>query len=295
MLIRMLENLYRLLGGLYIYPGLPFVYVEDLDALILSDLHLGFEEAAAKGLEYSLRGRSGYAGVFLPRIQLKRVVEMLDKAFKLHKPRRVIVNGDLKHAFDRLLKQEKEEIARLVEFIWSNNIDEITVVRGNHDNFLRSVLDEYGILLVSSLEASRSRLLITHGHLDVDPSSYETILIGHEHPSVRCFAGKNPVFLLIPLSTGGRLVVQPATGPYHPGTTFTWEKEGYLSPLIKKHGVLEEASFVFWVESELGGKTPGAYTRGEEVIQIREFRVDRIVTSVIRVENPLILQVLCEV
>jgi len=295
MLIRMLGNLYRLLDGLYVYPGLPFLYVEDLDALVLSDLHLGFEEAAARGLEYSLRGRSGYAGVFLPRIQLKRAVEMLGKAFKLHKPRRVIVNGDLKHAFDRLLKQEKEEVARLIDFIRSNDIYEITVVRGNHDNFLRRILDEYGVLLVTSIEVSRSRLLITHGHLDVDPSSYDTVLIGHEHPSVRCFAGKTPAFLLIPLSTGGRLVIQPATGPYHPGTTFTLDKENYLSPLVKKYGVLEEASFVFWVESELGGKTPGPYTLGEEVIQIREFRMDRVVTSMIRVENPLVLQALCEV
>jgi hypothetical protein len=295
MLIRMLGNLYRLLDGLYVYPGLPFLYVEDLDALVLSDLHLGFEEAAARGLEYSLRGRSGYAGVFLPRIQFKRAVEMLGKAFRLHKPRRVIVNGDLKHAFDRLLKQEKEEVARLIDFIRSNDIYEITVVRGNHDNFLRRILDEYGVLLVTSIEVSRSRLLITHGHLDVDPSSYETVLIGHEHPSVRCFAGKTPAFLLIPLSTGGRLVVQPATGPYHPGTTFTLDKENYLSPLVKKYGVLEEASFVFWVESELGGKTPGAYTLGEEVIQIREFRMEGVVTSMIRIGNPLVLQALCEV
>jgi len=60
----------------------------------MADLHLGFEEAAARGLEYSLRGRSGYSGIFLPRIQFRRIVDMLSRVLEHISVERVVVNGD---------------------------------------------------------------------------------------------------------------------------------------------------------------------------------------------------------
>ncbi|MGC9012181.1 MAG: metallophosphoesterase [Thermogladius sp.] len=294
-LVETKPSLYKLVDGLYIYPGLPFAYLSELDALVMSDLHLGFEEAAAKGLEYSLRGRSGYAGVFLPRIQFRRTVEMLARAFKIRRPGRVIINGDLKHAFDRLLRQEKEEVSRLIDFIREGGVDEVTVVRGNHDNFVKRVLEEKDVLIVDSIETS-SGFLITHGHLDVDPSRYSHVVIGHEHPSIRCFGGKMPVFLRMPLTGGGELVVLPATGPYHPGTTFSLSREDYLSPLIRKYGVLEEASFVAWVETSYTGHalSEADISRHEKLVGLSEYRFDSSIVTLVHIENPVLLQALCE-
>ncbi|WP_440059802.1 metallophosphoesterase [Thermogladius sp. 4427co] len=293
----MVERLFRITEGVYVYPGLPFAYIKSIDALVMADLHLGFEEAAARGLEYSLRGRSGYAGVFLPRIQFRRTVEMLGKAFRIHKPSRVVINGDLKHAFDRLLKQERDETLQLIEFIRSNGVDDITLVRGNHDNFIKGVLERNDVLVVDSIELNKGKILITHGHSDIDPTGYELVVIGHEHPSIRCFSGqKIPSFFLIPLKTGGKILVIPATGPYHPGTSFTLNPEDYLSPLIKNYGELDSTEFISWIETGQEAETFQPYSPVFEnpVISLKDFKYgDRYVTMT-WFKNPVSLQLFCE-
>jgi len=127
--------------------------------------------------------------VFLPRIQLKRVIELLGGVLGKLVVKRVVVNGDLKHAFDRLLKQEREEVVRLVNYLREMGVDEVMVVRGNHDNFIKPVLRKLRVEFVNSLVTTSSgkRVLVTHGHEDVDYGEYDVVVIGHEHPSIRCF------------------------------------------------------------------------------------------------------------
>jgi len=106
-------------SGIRAVPGTPVLYISEFNAIVFSDLHLGFEEALARGLDYSSGGRkaSYTLGMFVPRIQLKRAIEMLERVFSVVKPRIVVINGDLKHAFDRLLKQEREEVKKLIEYL----------------------------------------------------------------------------------------------------------------------------------------------------------------------------------
>lgn len=238
--------------GIYMVPGSPFLYIEALRMLVLADLHLGFEEAVARGLDY-MQQRSSYAvGMFIPRIQLHKIKEYLDLAFNVaHDIRKVLINGDLKHAFDRLLRQERKEIKDLLDYLLRRGVEETIIVRGNHDNYLPFVLKDYGIEPVREyfIEINDKKILFTHGHYELDISGYDLIIIGHEHPSLKCFATyRFPAFLKIPTKTGNYIIVLPASSPYHPGTTVSLYLENYLSPLLKKYAIIGEARPIIWIE-----------------------------------------------
>ncbi|MET1159448.1 MAG: metallophosphoesterase [Thermoprotei archaeon] len=237
--------------NIYIIPGTPVIYVKDIDSIIFSDLHLGFEEAVARGLDYSSRESSYSVGMFIPKIQLKRIIETLDKVFSIVKPRKVIINGDVKHAFDRLLRQEREETKKLIEYLFNKGIREIVVIRGNHDNFIPIVLRDYGIDLVLKYEfvSGGKHVVITHGHLELDPSEADLFIIGHEHPSIRCMSVyRFPAFMIIPTTQSSQILVLPAIGPYHPGIQITTDNSSYLSPIIREYGVLDKSRVITWID-----------------------------------------------
>ncbi|MEZ0393503.1 MAG: metallophosphoesterase [Desulfurococcaceae archaeon] len=260
----------RIVGDLYLVPGYPFIFIRGTGTLLLSDTHFGFEEAAARGLDYSLRGKSGYAGIFLPRIQFKRVVQMLGEVVPQLRPARIIVNGDLKHAFDRLLRQEKEEVEGFARKVRELGVEELVVIRGNHDNFVAGLLERLDVPMYTSIETSVDglRTLITHGHAEADTSGYDLVIMGHEHPSARCFGSRSPALLVVPLRTGGELVVLPASGPYHPGTSASDSPADYLSPLLRKNAVLPNMKIYTWIPLE--GPIAQAPISYEGPVTIRE-------------------------
>jgi len=287
--------------GVYIVAGAPFLYIPWHRMLVMADLHLGFEEAASRGLTYSLRGGNRYAGIFLPRIQLRRVLGYLDEVSGSLSIERVVINGDLKHAFDRLLRQEREETTLLVKALLERGIKEVTVVRGNHDNFIKPVLRRLGVDFIDSLEISigDKRILFTHGHESVETSGRDIIIIGHEHPSLRCMGVyRFPVFMRIPLDTGGILVVMPASGPYHPGVNVSLIKEEYLSPIIRDHAVLDKASVIAWID--LGSAEPGTLDlveslMGTELLSIERSIIGNVEVAMIEFKDIETAHILCSI
>lgn len=240
--------------SIYIIPGEPALYVSKYDAIIVNDLHLGFEEALARGLDYSDKAAKYFPGMIVPKIQLEKIKKSLRNICELVRPRRIIINGDLKHAFDRLLRQERREIKDLLEFIINDlGIEDLIIIRGNHDNYLKIILRDYGLDLQRELEidTGSERLLVTHGHIYVDMTGYDAVIIGHEHPSLRCFGTyKLPSFLFIPTSSDNYVIVIPAIGPYQSGTTITPSASEYLSPIIRRHCIAERGKPVTWLSNE---------------------------------------------
>jgi len=284
---------------LNIVVGTPFIYIRESETLVLSDLHLGFEEAASRGLSYSLRGSSGYMAVFLPRIQLRRTLSMLSFVLNEINVSRVVINGDLKHAFDRLLRQEREEVTELVKFLREMNIRDIIVVRGNHDNFIKPLLKRLDVDFVSGFSTliENKRVFFTHGHEDFDLSNYDLVIIGHEHPALKCFeVYKFPCFVKIPLGENKYLVVMPATGPYHPGITVTPNSSDYLSPIIRKIRDLYSMSIISWID--LGETPPSGITYLEaqnlaDLVKVEWFRIKDREYAVVEFKNYEIAHTLC--
>jgi putative SbcD/Mre11-related phosphoesterase len=284
---------------LNIVVGTPFIYIRGSKTLVLSDLHLGFEEASSRGLSYNLRGSSGYTAIYLPRIQLRRTLSMLSVVLSELSISRVVINGDLKHAFDRLLRQEREEIIELTKFLRDRGVRDILVVRGNHDNFIKSLLRKLDVELINgfSTTVGDKWVLFTHGHEDVNIREYDILVIGHEHPALKCFdVYKFPCFIKIPLIENKYLVVMPATGPYHPGITVTPIPEEYLSPIIKKVRDLYTMSIVFWIDL---GETPTsgvAYIESQtptDFVKVEWFRVRDREYAVVEFKNYEIAHSLC--
>jgi len=232
---------------LEVYPGVelvvdtPYIYLRGYRALVIADAHLGFEEAMAE------------AGLYLPRGQLRQLIQDIELAFNMLKIDRVIIAGDLKHRFDRLGAQERREIDEVMGLLKRKGV-EVVFVRGNHDNYASIVTSRYGVEPIPHYRLGE--VLVIHGHQSIEEAGGEALLegvevliYGHEHPSISISdrlgkIAKFPCFLEIPLRVGGRTikgVVAPAAGSYQAGSPVTTIRSNYLSPITRDHGDIENA------------------------------------------------------
>lgn len=229
--------------GAEIVDALPALYIREHRALVVADAHLGYEEEAARH------------GVFMPRFQLARFLDVLEQALSAVDAVRVIIAGDLKHRFDGLGKLERREVTRAINFI-KERVDEVTVVRGNHDNYLPILKDRLGFDIVEYLVLGE--YAIVHGHKPLPPEARGKIVImGHEHPSIAIrdsigTVGKFPCFLRGRLRDGETsIVVLPAIGAYQTGSKVTLNPSTYLSPILRNEAVLEDLEPII-VDEEIG-------------------------------------------
>lgn len=193
-------------------------YLPDAKALIVADLHLGYEESLGK------------KGVLVPRTQFKSVIKRLEWILKKVEVKRVILNGDVKHEFGVISKQEWREVLRLLDFFKEKNI-EVIVVKGNHDTVLGPIAQKREVKEVK--EFRHGDVLIIHG--DYEPSRpAKIIVIGHEHPAIslkeEAKYEKFKCFLKGPYKKSV-LIAQPAFFPLTTGTDVL--NEPTLSPLLK--------------------------------------------------------------
>ncbi len=154
-----------------ILPGIEIIdlalWIQKEKTLIISDLHLGYEEMLER------------QGVLTPRFQLKDMIGQLEHIMKRVHPQTIVINGDLKHEFGNILGQEWHDILRLFEYL-EKNCSEIVIVKGNHDIFLGPLTKKKNIQLVTYFQ--QNDLLIAHGDKIIDAG--KTIIIGHDHPAI---------------------------------------------------------------------------------------------------------------
>jgi hypothetical protein len=186
--------------------------------LVLGDMHLGIE--ASLELE----------GMQLPRAQARETRRRIDELVKADPPKRIVVLGDLKHEFSRNLDQEWSQVRGMLEHLGS--IAEVTVVRGNHDNYLATITSRLGLELVD--EAVVDGIHLSHGHM-ANPG--RPLIQGHEHPSARLFDGvggyvKLPAFLY---HQQAEVLVLPAFSPLASGNDVSTLLAGdVLSPGLRE-------------------------------------------------------------
>ena len=141
------------------------------NTLVISDLHLGYEAV--------LEGQ----GLSIPRIQTTKIQDYVHGLIDSFAPTRIVIAGDLKHNFSRNLSQEWNDVVRFVESVQGKV--RLEVVKGNHDNFLVSILREHGIPFFKESDLSGVRIL--HGH-EGSHDGRPTIM-GHIHPSISLHDG----------------------------------------------------------------------------------------------------------
>lgn len=141
------------------------------DTLVISDLHFGYET--------SLNNQ----GLMIPQHQFDKLVNSLEVIQEKANTTKIILNGDIKHNFGSISKQEWKEVLSFIDYLSDIYVD-IKVIKGNHDNFTQYILNKRDLILED--EIILGNYLITHGHIipEVIPEQIETIIIGHEHPCI---------------------------------------------------------------------------------------------------------------
>jgi putative SbcD/Mre11-related phosphoesterase len=166
----------ELFKGVEIIESFPALYIKQLRAVVIADLHLGFEGIAAE------------QGIFMPKIQFKKELEVVKKIAKKHpEAEKIIINGDLKHEFSETTYHEFAEVKEMLKFL-SSTFKEIIFVKGNHDNFIARVTSRFSIPVheVVALE----NFLFFHGHkMSKETSTRKEgfVVIAHEHPALALY------------------------------------------------------------------------------------------------------------
>ena len=198
----------RCMDDVEVLPGVRLtkyfaLWLERERTVVIADLHLGFEGALFE---------EGFA---LPRFQKRAMLQRLGKLLRKYSPGKLIIAGDLKHEFSRNLAQEWAEVNDVLDFLEGRV--ELAVIRGNHDNYLRTILARRSLELPKVVRGRRRTF--AHGHEEVDWKGL--LVMGHEHPSARLrdeigASIKVPCFLV-----GKDVVVLPAFSPLAYGTDVT--------------------------------------------------------------------------
>jgi len=194
------------------------LYLQQPEILVLNDLHLGYEQVLH------------LKGILVPRQQLKLVLNKLEKIIKKFKPKKVIINGDLKHEFGKILEREWKEILQFLDFLLKH-VEEVIIIQGNHDPVLGPIALKRGVKILP--EYLVGNILISHGDELVETSA-KTIIIGHEHPAITLKEhGKVEKFkcFLQGKWQGKTLIVVPSFNPLLEGTDVL--EGNFLSPFLK--------------------------------------------------------------
>jgi putative SbcD/Mre11-related phosphoesterase len=192
------------------------------DTLVITDLHLGYEQSL------------NMDGIMIPKFQyqkiLKRIMEIMEKT----KANQVVINGDLKHEFGRITRQEWKEALNFIEFL-KENFKEVILLKGNHDNFTRFIAQKTDLEVYESYTITD--FIIMHGDKIPDnlmAQEKSTIIIGHEHPCIGIRNGERLEKMKCFLKGSYKeknLIVMPSFNFVTEGSDILHEKP--LSPFLK--------------------------------------------------------------
>jgi len=196
------------------------LYLKKEKALVIADLHIGYEEYLNK------------TGVLVPRFQFGETMEALDKLTDGRDFQTVIINGDLKHEFGSISRTEWRQTLRILDYL-SEISEKIVLVKGNHDTILGPIAKRRNLKTVD--EYQLGKYFFCHGHQmpEVIPSN-STLIIGHEHPAVGIRDGvRTEVFkcFIEGECEGRRIIVMPSSNPVVEGSNLLRDK--ILSPVLK--------------------------------------------------------------
>jgi putative SbcD/Mre11-related phosphoesterase len=159
-------------SGIEIIEPYPAIYIEELEAIVIADLHLGYEGIMAE------------KGIFLPKTQFKKEMEMLLEIFERKKAKKVIIDGDIKHEFSETSYHEFKEVRDMLAFLKAK-CQEVILIKGNHDNYIARVSNRFGVKLYEELELGNYHFL--HGHRAPVDLKAKYLIIAHEHPAITIY------------------------------------------------------------------------------------------------------------
>jgi putative SbcD/Mre11-related phosphoesterase len=164
-------------------------YLPEADALVLSDLHVGRDEAS---------------DVALPLGEQADLVDRLEDLLDEFSPAEVVFAGDVLHVHGNVPTGVEDTVSALEAAVRDAGAA-LHVVEGNHD----TMLDAVGLAAEETV-GLEDGTVVCHGHEDppVDAPRY---VVGHQHPAVEIEGKRHPCFLYGPNQhAGSDVLVTPA-------------------------------------------------------------------------------------
>ena len=147
------------------------LYLKNHQTLIISDTQIGYEESLNK------------QGFLLPRFQFNDLINRFSKIINKCNPKKIIIDGDIKHEFGTISKTEWRYTIKLIDFLAKKA--ELILVKGNHDTILGPIASKKNIEIVDYYCVDD--IYLCHGHNIPDDEFFKkskTIIIGHAHPAI---------------------------------------------------------------------------------------------------------------
>jgi hypothetical protein len=234
----------EIIPGFETINGYRAIFVERLNAVVISDLQLGEELYLAEE-----------RGVFIPQIQLNEMKKDISEILKLTSAKKLIINGDFKHEFGEASRQEWREVKEFVGLV-QRKVKDIILVRGNHDNYLLTIASHIGLKVFDPFYLEE-KIIFTHGHKKIKyPQNVETVVIGHEQPALILKRGfdkiKTPCLLYGKVKDGKNFICLPAFSPLASGVAInSASSEDLLSPILREEVNIDE-SIPIALDKEIG-------------------------------------------
>ena len=203
-------------------PDEPALLIEELDTLIIADLHIGIEYEIFK------------AGANMPS-GTKDIKEHIIRLIKENNVKRLILAGDVKHQVPGHSHQEYRELPFFFQDLLEH-VDSIDITKGNHDGNIEDFIT-HGVTVhpPSGMTIGDGEFGIWHGHAWPAPEviSAKMAVLAHSHPAMVFVDGlelhaKVKCWLRGPWdkekcaerysSVGGGFIMMPAFNPLCGGT-----------------------------------------------------------------------------
>jgi putative SbcD/Mre11-related phosphoesterase len=152
------------------YPA-ALIKTQKTRTMVIADLHIGWEMALAE------------KGIHVPT-QMPKLLQRLENLMSTHKPERLLILGDVKHT---VASAEMGEWHDVPDFFTElrKHVQEICIIRGNHDGNLEPLLPE-NIRILPATGIVMDGVGFFHGHRWLSPAllKCKTLVMGHVHPVV---------------------------------------------------------------------------------------------------------------
>lgn len=204
------------------------IYLKKEKTLVIGDLHLGFEESLTT------------QGILVPKFQLKETIKRLEAMLVNLDVSEIVITGDLKHEFGKILKSENNDTLEFLDFLLKKY--KVVIIKGNHDTILKFIAQKRNIVLNDYYKVND--IFICHGDKlfnNLDFFDSKTIIIGHEHPAIsisqnnrsetfKCFLSgkyKDKELIVVPsfnvLVEGSDILREEILSPYLKGNLDNFE------------------------------------------------------------------------
>jgi putative SbcD/Mre11-related phosphoesterase len=158
-----------------ITPLLPYpaalVRTRKTRIIVVADLHIGWEMGLSK------------EGIHVPT-QTPKLLKRLTELITAYKPEKLLILGDVKHTIATAETIEWHDVPDFFGAL-EKQVQEISVIRGNHDGNLEPLLPS-NVKILPASGVAVGNVGFFHGHQWPSPTLLKcrTLVMGHVHPVV---------------------------------------------------------------------------------------------------------------